>query len=392
MRAQRSGAEDRQIAVHGSDFTAHLVEQAGAGAIAQLEGNKSPSVFLLRAMLEKRVIQHGPGLIARAIVVRVFHHADDGGWAQPMADGILARESAACKRLIYDDHFRRGFIVAQIEIGSQQDRRPHRREIAGAQGIPRHTDCLSLEQLAAIHVIHPVHKVELVIHRTDNGGAGGPHVAQGLQPLKNFAIHSAGPIVGVAGEPGIQREHQHVVAVEADVHAPELLERAHEEPGARDQDHRKRNLGDDQYTVERMRRAAALVAAFLQRGTWIHARAAHRRCQAEEDPREQRHGSGKAEDAPIRMHIERGERIAGRDQSRQAQTAPPRHRQCQGATDRGKQHAFCEKLAYHSPSSCSQRQPYGDFAAPVGSARQQKVGQVGTRHQQHDARHPHQQL
>src|SRR5438093_531659 len=102
---------------NSSDFAYCAAASANGtpSAIPQLEGNKSPPVFLLRAMLEKRVIQHGPGLIARAIVVRVFHHADDGGWAQPMADGILARESAACKRLIYDDHLRRGFIVAQIE-------------------------------------------------------------------------------------------------------------------------------------------------------------------------------------------------------------------------------------------------------------------------------------
>ena len=51
-----------------------------------------------------------------------------------------------------------------------------------------------------------------------------------------------------------------------------------------------------------------------------------------------------------------------------------------------------EKLTHHAPSPCSERQPDCDLAAPVGSASQQQVSHVGTRHQKHDARHTHQQL
>lgn len=56
------------------------------------------------------------------------------------------------------------------------------------------------------------------------------------------------------------------MAVVAHVHAPEVLERADEEPGGGNQDHAERYLGDDQQAIERAGRSRNPVRGREQAG------------------------------------------------------------------------------------------------------------------------------
>src|SRR5678810_1406961 len=109
--------------VYGGDFPPRLVEQVRGGPGSQLEGNKSPPVLLVSTVLEKRMIQNRPRLLACATVERVLHNADNRGLAQAVADRILAWKSPAGERFVDDHNRRRIFFVSRIEIPAKEDRR-----------------------------------------------------------------------------------------------------------------------------------------------------------------------------------------------------------------------------------------------------------------------------
>ena len=140
-------------------------------------------------------------------------------------------------------------------------------------------------------------------------------------------------------------------------------------------------------------RRPGVVRPFLHDRTGIDTRAAQRGRQAEENPCEQRHGGGEGEDRQVRMR-----RPAACGESpveimrTSSQAAPPRQRHGQSATDQRQHHAFGENLPDEPAAAGSQRHSDGDLAAPAGSAGEQQVGYVCARDQQHDSRHPHQQL
>ena len=95
LRAQGLGAEDRQIAVHGGDGAAYLIEQGGAGAVPQLERNVAHPQPLRRVHarpgLKQRPVQNRARLRAGAAVEGVLHYPDDFGVLQAMAESGLGR-------------------------------------------------------------------------------------------------------------------------------------------------------------------------------------------------------------------------------------------------------------------------------------------------------------
>src|SRR5438067_2392706 len=175
--------ENRQITVHRGDFPACLVEQTRGGTVSQLEGNKSPPVLLIPPVLEERMIQDRPRLLARATIERIFHDAHNRGWTQAMTYRILAWKSPAGERFVDDHNRRRSFFVLRTEIPAQEDRRCDGGEVSWAHGVPGHVDGVAVGQLASIYFLDSIDQIELVIHGAYNGGAGGSHLRQRLQPL-----------------------------------------------------------------------------------------------------------------------------------------------------------------------------------------------------------------
>ena len=191
---------------------------------------------------------------------------------------------------------------------------------------------------------------------------------------------------GVTGKRRVGGKRHHVVAIEAGVKAMQLLEGAHQQTRASDQERAERDLKDD----DRLPAAPAATGARApQRAVYARARDGECECgsgQAAAVSAEM--ANGKQKDAPVEPKVH-GEREASRDDIPERRQHP-HHRAGQG---KGKQHTpggaesrqeetLREHLP-HQPSSCgSNRQPDGDFLAPARNPRQQEPSHVGTDHQQ----------
>src|SRR4029077_2925869 len=128
---------------------------------SQLEGNKSPPVLLVSTVLEKRMIQNRPRLLARAAIEGVFHNADNRGLAQVVADRILAWKSPAGGRFVDDYNWRRIFFVSRIEIPAQENRCCDGGEVSWTHSVPGHMDGVAVRKLASVDLIDLVDQIEL---------------------------------------------------------------------------------------------------------------------------------------------------------------------------------------------------------------------------------------
>ena len=64
---------------------------------------------------------------------------------------------------------------------------------------------------------------------------------------------------------------------------------------------------------------------------------------------------------------------------------PLREREPGAGRDRREQQRFDEQLAHEAPAARAERQPDGDFGAPIGGAGDEQAGDVGAGDEQHQA-------
>ena len=186
----------------------------------------------------------------------------------------------------------------------------------------------------------------------------------------------------MSGLPGVQLEHQQVLAIESELDGREIRKRPHEQAG-----------GDQESSVmaicatirRRLRLSRGTAAArspvrdFLQRRHDVRARRLHRRSKPEQHARQQRKRGRDAQHVPVQFRAQ-GEVLAAiRQQQRQETDSPDGEHHAQSAAERREQDALGEELADDPKPSGAQTQPQRDFAAPRGGARQEEVGDIGAR-------------
>jgi hypothetical protein len=194
----------------------------------------------------------------------------------------------------------------------------------------------------------------------------------------------------IAGGSRVDARHDDALVVVAYVHANELLERSGEQRGHTQQEHRERQLSDDQQSAERKPRAVErhdAAAVRVQRLCRIHARGTQRRQKAESDGGQRRHGRRKQQHAIIerKFHGD-GARRAG-DDSQEHIAAPPRQDDTTKASRRANQQALREQLAQNPQPTRPNRHANGQLAPSRGGTRQQQAREVRARDHQQQRHH-----
>ena len=133
---------------------------------------------------------------------------------------------------------------------------------------------------------------------------------------------------------------------------------------------------------------AGAVAALIERGGKIVAGGADGGNQAEENPGKNRDAQGEQQD----VEIERDGRSVFADARKDVGADAEQHANSNESQDQAKHsagerdgEAFREQLADDVPAACAECGTGGQFALSGGGAHQQKIGNVGTGDQQHQA-------
>ena len=184
--------------------------------------------------------------LAQAGVFGVANHADDlvlagvlGRRAKGAPDGRLIREHLSRRRLVDDHDLRRLFGVDRAELPTGQQRNLHRRE-----ELRRHR-----------HHVHVFLRATGQVHRRRAAAAGEQkhsrqrdraHPRKTRELIAHLRHQQRRPIDVVAVQCGVQREHQQVVRIEADVDVSEIVDRPEKQAGTDEQHQRKRHLEHEQ--------------------------------------------------------------------------------------------------------------------------------------------------
>ena len=206
-----------------------------------------------------------------------------------------------------------------------------------------------------------------------------------LQAIEGLSVEV--PVVGrrsVRSRRKREVGHQHVPRVESQIGSHQLDERAHQEPRAKQEHDRERDLRDDEAAphagLSAARRAAA--PAHVGAGAGIAPRALQRReetephrsdgrCQEREDQDRLIHSQLGFPGNPLPRH-EPGQRR----NSRVGQQAAGDQ-----ATER-QQRALDQELPDDAASACANRGAYADLPLARRGAREEHVGHVAARHHQ----------
>jgi hypothetical protein len=181
-----------------------------------------------------------------------------------------------------------------------------------------------------------------------------------------------------------------VLGAEPQVHGKEALEAAGHQAGAREESDGDRDLGDDQDApgaagISRPQRAHGPPDGRGQ----VRPRRAQRGGEAEQQPAEDREQRREAEHARVQPDLFRGHRVrdeqAGTAEVQPAQQphAAPRHGHADSAAEQGEESALRQELAHQARAARAQRRADGHFPPPRRRAREQQVGHVRARDQQH---------
>jgi hypothetical protein len=125
-------------------------------------------------------------------------------------------------------------------------------------------------------------------------------------------------------------------------------------------------------------------AVIAQRARRRESGGAERRGDAEQQAGGDADDQGEAEHPPVHGQVERDDRGAGGDQADQRAAAPERQDDARRGAEKRQQQALDEQLARDRPARRAERETDGELALPRGGLREQQVGHVAARHQQHE--------
>ena len=207
-----------------------------------------------------------------------------------------------------------------------------------------------------------------------------------LDPLS----HGLGRLVLLARH---QKPHRHQRGhVNADAGRLQLEKAPDEERRAHEEHEREGNLRHDQPVPEAIARRvrAGAAPAVLERAVEIGTERVHGRHEAEQQAREHGHGACIEHDAPAHAPVDVvGHRVLGRNRRGEPLETDVRKPHADRHAGDREEHALGEELSGNAPAPCTERGPDGDLPLPDGGARQQEVGHVGARDEQHERDRPH---
>ena len=186
----------------------------------------------------------------------------------------------------------------------------------------------------------------------------------------------------------LRRQHQlrgeDARRLEAGLHALQPREAGQQQTSGDEQHQRQRHFDDQQAGAQTPARSDRAAARFLERFEHVHARRLECRQQADrqtgDEGREQRKAQGDRVDPDFgdtRNQI----RAEGDERTQR----PLGQQHAGGAAEHGQEHAFGHELAHHLASARAEREARGDLAPARGKAREQQVGDVRARDQEHAA-------
>src|SRR5262249_42971001 len=221
-------------------------------------------------------------------------------------------------------------------------------------------------------------------HRRDSGRAGDAFhhlLGEGVFVLRR--------------EP--ERYHHQSLRVVAWINSEQSREAVDEQSGADQQRQRQRNLSDYQpLSRALMASAGAAAATLFQRLVDIRLCRLPAWRQTEDQSRQDRNGQREEQRDAVNANLtaQFGERLKSEielgQQPRQRLNAPDRQQHPQRAAEQAEQQALRQQLPDHHPPRRAERQPDGHLPAPRRRAREQQVGHVRARDQQHESDSAHQ--
>jgi hypothetical protein len=231
-----------------------------------------------------------------------------------------------------------------------------------------------------------------VFHPRDAPRRGGAHVGQLRELFLELLKEEQGSLARVAVQRRIERETEQLVGLEAGIERLQVVEAAGEEAGAGEEQHRQPHLGDDEPLAEACVPGAADDAArfVLERRDQRRAGGLQRRCEAEEQRRQERAAKGEERDARVRRGRQRLRSGVERQHLQQQGPRPPGEGQADGRAGSGQHEALDQPLPHDRVAAGAEREANRHLLLARGAARQQQVGDVRARDQQHQTDHAHQ--
>ena len=303
-----------------------------------------------------------------------------------LPDRVLPRPVCGCRGLIDNHHARRGLGIRRPEITPAQQRNPHRLKISGGHhGGQSRAACSLLawqqHRPGGCDAKRSVARQRRGNHSRDRSRLLYRSLV--IFPPAYFVIRLVGHVV---------HHDAQVRGVEARVDLPGTTQAAREESGADQRHQREGHLRHHQHgagmpgAVESRRRAGS----FLEIGGQIGPGRSQGRHQAEQHSGGNRDARGEHQHLRIQLQTEARMVEKGRTQRPQQVARPASQKQAGGAAPNCQQKTLRQHLADQPAATRAHRQPDRDLPMPPGGPRQQQVGHIGARDQQHQGGNRHQ--
>ena len=239
---------------------------------------------LTAILLSPGTVVEGLGILAKAEVLAGRHDADHqpvlATAADLFADGVVVRPKAIGERLIDDRDTRRIAVVVRCEGAAAHDGYAHGGEvtvvdlgIVETRPVPSFRNLVSLGQHTGL-VVHQRQRCRArVAHRLDAGLR---------QQIRTQRIKEGVELVyRVTLQGWIDARVDQSIGVEAEIHAPHLLQATQNHPGGNQQHQAQCHLSDDERVTQARRASPRARCAVLQRPYEILASGADGRRQPE---------------------------------------------------------------------------------------------------------------
>ncbi len=142
-----------------------------------------------------------------------------------------------------------------------------------------------------------------------------------------------------------------------------------------------------------MSEASGNAEAFLERGREVHASAAERRSEAEEDSGDERNSDGEEKNAGIEASGEgKRPRLVARDERKNRVRSPIRESNAEDASHGGEDDAFGEELAHDARAARSEGEAKSHLLLTSSGASEHEAGDIGAGNKQDDADGAHQDI
>ena len=229
--------------------------------------------------------------------------------------------------------------------------------------------------------------VERTIRRQPRHGARRLNAANTAQffeqPLIQLRAWRRLRVIG-GGQRHLER-HQ-ARSIESRINGREVVDRLDHQARTNHEHHGQRDFGDDEAAADVVPRPAggAARATFLERERQTLDPGMHQRRETKDQTGDDRHAEREGQDRRIDGHFG-GARQAARINAQQSVDTNAREKQSEETADNREQHPLGHELPQQPAAPGTQRGPHRELAMARLRAREQQVGEIRARDQQHES-------